>query len=219
MPVIRIDDEVYKCLQQRARPFVDTPNDVLRSLLGLGEASLSQARNEPTENDKEVNSTMGNIRKPARDWLRQQLTDPTSSISAFLIKHSVYRKYGFSFFKRYAHGSKYFQAGESYPGIPCWWLQIFLQWVSKPDDPFPFALLLCQKRPGNFSDFWCLAVPLEYLSSEHSKGNLGTLGKYICLHLSAENCTYRGYEVKMFDDVRLTMLTGHRPTPFGQFSL
>ena len=30
MPVIRIDDEVYRYLQTRARAFEDTPNDVLR---------------------------------------------------------------------------------------------------------------------------------------------------------------------------------------------
>jgi hypothetical protein len=33
MPTIRIDDEVWKVLQDNAKPFVDTPNDVLRRLL------------------------------------------------------------------------------------------------------------------------------------------------------------------------------------------
>ncbi|MGW2115497.1 restriction system modified-DNA reader domain-containing protein [Streptomyces zhihengii] len=33
--VIRVDDEVYADLQSRAEPFVDTPNSVLRRLLGL----------------------------------------------------------------------------------------------------------------------------------------------------------------------------------------
>lgn len=32
---IRVDDEVYTQLQSRAEPFVDTPNSVLRRLLGL----------------------------------------------------------------------------------------------------------------------------------------------------------------------------------------
>jgi hypothetical protein len=32
---IRVDDEVFKTLQQRGQAFVDTPNDVLRRLLGL----------------------------------------------------------------------------------------------------------------------------------------------------------------------------------------
>ncbi len=35
MPNIRIDREVYRSLQRRAEPFVDTPNGVLRRLLGL----------------------------------------------------------------------------------------------------------------------------------------------------------------------------------------
>ena len=35
MPVIRVDDEVWKELQGRAEPLVDTPNSVLRKILGL----------------------------------------------------------------------------------------------------------------------------------------------------------------------------------------
>lgn len=35
MPVIRVDDEVWKDLQRRAEPLVDTPNSVLRRMLGL----------------------------------------------------------------------------------------------------------------------------------------------------------------------------------------
>lgn len=37
MPVIRIDDEVWEALRSRATPFEDTPNRVLRRLLGLAE--------------------------------------------------------------------------------------------------------------------------------------------------------------------------------------
>lgn len=35
MPVIRVDDEVWKELQKRAEPLVDTPNSVLRRLLAF----------------------------------------------------------------------------------------------------------------------------------------------------------------------------------------
>jgi hypothetical protein len=35
MPTIRIDDEVYEFLARNAKPFVDTPNDVLHRLLLL----------------------------------------------------------------------------------------------------------------------------------------------------------------------------------------
>jgi len=34
-PTIRVDDEVFKALQARAEAFVDSPNEVLRRLLGL----------------------------------------------------------------------------------------------------------------------------------------------------------------------------------------
>lgn len=37
-PTIRIDHEVYEKLQEQAKPFVDTPNAVLRRLLELPEA-------------------------------------------------------------------------------------------------------------------------------------------------------------------------------------
>ena len=35
MPVLRVDDEVWKWLQGRARPFEDTPNSVLRRVAAL----------------------------------------------------------------------------------------------------------------------------------------------------------------------------------------
>ncbi len=35
MPTVRIDEEVWRELQKRARPFEDSPNDVMREVLGL----------------------------------------------------------------------------------------------------------------------------------------------------------------------------------------
>ena len=43
MRVIRIDDDVYQALQKLARPFVDTPNSVLRRLLGLNGTAWATA--------------------------------------------------------------------------------------------------------------------------------------------------------------------------------
>jgi len=45
MPNVRIDEEVWRELQKRAAPFVDSPNDVLRRLLGLNDkvSALSSA--------------------------------------------------------------------------------------------------------------------------------------------------------------------------------
>ena len=40
-PTIRIDDEVYALLQERGEAFVDTPNTVIRRILGLPESGES----------------------------------------------------------------------------------------------------------------------------------------------------------------------------------
>ena len=42
-PTIRIDDDVYEWLKGEAEPFVDTPNSVLRRLLGLGSDRVQEA--------------------------------------------------------------------------------------------------------------------------------------------------------------------------------
>lgn len=41
-PTIRIDDEVYKWLQEQALPFEDTPNSVLRRVAGLERPAVLQ---------------------------------------------------------------------------------------------------------------------------------------------------------------------------------
>jgi hypothetical protein len=46
-PTIRIGDDVYEHLQQHAEPFVDTPDSVLRRLLGLADG----AQEEPPAGD------------------------------------------------------------------------------------------------------------------------------------------------------------------------
>ncbi|MCL0057810.1 hypothetical protein M1N05_01930 [Dehalococcoidales bacterium] len=51
VPVIRIDDEVWKQLQKRARPLIDTPNDVLRRILELNGPQSSEMENIPTAGD------------------------------------------------------------------------------------------------------------------------------------------------------------------------
>ena len=48
-PVIRIDDNVFQYLQKQAVPLVDTPNDVLRRLLGL-EKQQPETINKPSSN-------------------------------------------------------------------------------------------------------------------------------------------------------------------------
>jgi hypothetical protein len=45
---IRIDPEVWLALQKLAEPFVETPNDVLRRVLGLGDPAPSTKSDSPT---------------------------------------------------------------------------------------------------------------------------------------------------------------------------
>lgn len=45
MPVIRVDDKVWNELQRRAEPLVDTPNSVLRRILGLTGEEINNAEN------------------------------------------------------------------------------------------------------------------------------------------------------------------------------
>ncbi len=52
-PTIRIDNDVYAWLQERARPFEDTPNSVLRRLAGLDEDKVAR----PTIPQKAGNSS------------------------------------------------------------------------------------------------------------------------------------------------------------------
>lgn len=54
VPVIRIDDEVWKQLQERAKPLIDTPNDVLRRILGVDKPISSEIENSPTEKEIEL---------------------------------------------------------------------------------------------------------------------------------------------------------------------
>ena len=60
MPVIRVDDEVWKQLQRRAEPLVDTPNSVLRKILGLTEDKVSNEK-------KVVEVILTNLHSP-RKW-------------------------------------------------------------------------------------------------------------------------------------------------------
>lgn len=54
-PTIRIDDGVFDELKKHAEPFVDTPNSVLRRLLGLAEAEpASNGRGEVDLDEREV---------------------------------------------------------------------------------------------------------------------------------------------------------------------
>jgi hypothetical protein len=50
MPTIRIDEDVFRALQARAVPLVDTPNSVLRRVLDLEPPERQQPRRADTAN-------------------------------------------------------------------------------------------------------------------------------------------------------------------------
>ena len=43
-PEVSVDEEVYEFLKSQAEPFVDTPNSVLRRLLGLGPSAAAEGQ-------------------------------------------------------------------------------------------------------------------------------------------------------------------------------
>ena len=60
MPVIRVDDDVWRELQRRAVPLVDTPNSVLRRTLRLTEDKVSS-------NERVIDIELSDLRTP-RKW-------------------------------------------------------------------------------------------------------------------------------------------------------
>jgi 5-methylcytosine-specific restriction protein A len=74
-PTIRIDDDVYSWLQDRAEPFIDTPNAVLRRIAGLdgGPAdkhglteALSSTRYKKGTSEMLTDSPKPNKRRPVQ---------------------------------------------------------------------------------------------------------------------------------------------------------
>ena len=58
-PTLRVDDEVYDRLKEEAEPFVDSPNSVLRRLLGLDIPAATPR--EPRERDFRGRAKSGEI--------------------------------------------------------------------------------------------------------------------------------------------------------------
>jgi hypothetical protein len=64
-PTVRIDDEVYETLKANAEPFVDTPNTVLRRLLGLNPADDPGREGlEPTNAAQPVGNPTSGVQAP-----------------------------------------------------------------------------------------------------------------------------------------------------------
>ncbi len=82
-PTIRVDDEVYARLQAEAKPFVDTPNSVLRRLLGLPSAPADTTAKLPmtqlTEKAQKVLAYLQAAGGPVRPQQVQQALGLSSS--------------------------------------------------------------------------------------------------------------------------------------------
>lgn len=65
MPTIRVDDEVFERLQRDAKPFVDTPNSVLRALLNLDEPPPSSSEGRQPQPGGGNGPTGGRLRRDA----------------------------------------------------------------------------------------------------------------------------------------------------------
>jgi negative regulator of replication initiation len=86
MPVIRVDEEVYEALCSLAKPFVDTPNSVLRRALGIVDVSRDED-DSPADSIikmKKVRLKRKRIGSIARDWFKKELSNPYSSLCIFL---------------------------------------------------------------------------------------------------------------------------------------
>ncbi|KRF17675.1 hypothetical protein ASG90_04760 [Nocardioides sp. Soil797] len=68
-PTIRIDHEVYEKLQEQAKPFVDTPNAVLRRLLELPEAPEPEGGRGPRRGHRGPRGHHHDGRGPRRNRL------------------------------------------------------------------------------------------------------------------------------------------------------
>ena len=100
MPSIRIDQEVYSALQKQAEPFIDSPNSVLRRILGLepggvppeGEAPVtpgvsksgadrSRARQRPGTSSRRARRKKGRTRVAAGSILAEdQYVEPLLNV-------------------------------------------------------------------------------------------------------------------------------------------
>jgi hypothetical protein len=73
-PTVRIDEEVYEKLKENAEPFVDTPNTVLRRLLGLGPAGSSDLQQAA---DTDADESADALLNESNDGLSPQVRPPS----------------------------------------------------------------------------------------------------------------------------------------------
>ncbi len=79
MPTIRIDDEVWDELKQRAIPLEDTPNDVLRRVLGLKNGKADRKQRASSRKQGTTRTRKGTPPHQFRKPILQALSDPGGS--------------------------------------------------------------------------------------------------------------------------------------------
>jgi hypothetical protein len=81
---IRVDDDVFAQLQSQAVPLVDSPNDVLRRILGLNPREI--VRKQPFKGQSTEVSNLGRIhtgrRRRFRNWVLEDLLQHGGSAPA-----------------------------------------------------------------------------------------------------------------------------------------
>ncbi len=77
-PTIRVDDDVYEALQERGIAFVDTPNSVLRRLMGLGDQE--DQPEGPTTAERSSGPAGRSKAPPRRRSARKRKRAPTGTI-------------------------------------------------------------------------------------------------------------------------------------------
>lgn len=106
MPTIRIDDNVWEWLKTKARPFEDTPNSVLRRIVGL---------DPPLSIDQEQEARWKPVRAPGDRWSRgtsHRWRDTTGA--------TLNRKFGLGVRQALYHkDGKWFHILSRFPGALC----------------------------------------------------------------------------------------------------
>lgn len=94
-PTIRIDDDVFDELKKHAEPFVDTPNTVLRRILGLGEGGLASSNGSGDLEHADVETASkhvasGSSRSTRQRQRRAKATRPSRAKTGTILHESAY---------------------------------------------------------------------------------------------------------------------------------
>jgi hypothetical protein len=94
MQKIEVDDEIYQLLCSNARPFVDSPNDVLRRLLRLDLSQVLEGRETLTKGITMSTGNFGKRSPRANLGTLMALKKVTEGDRVYLLDHSGNRVHG-----------------------------------------------------------------------------------------------------------------------------